>query len=241
MSSVKLPIARTRVRDGVNHCVKKIKWKKEEDELLAQVMSETERPTYPILAQLFPGKTGQQVAERWDKVLNPALTKGSWTRLEDETIVEFVKKNGTKKWKELCYLLPGRIGKQCRERWRHHLDPAINHAPWTQEEDIQLVQLHKELGNAWVKIANRMRNRSDNAVKNRWNSTLRKTEGGVSSTFDLNSAEETPPNSSPFISIHAPLKLVSPVLAAGKLRDGSETKFCSLEQNRMELQRLMMD
>jgi hypothetical protein len=72
-------------------------WQKEEDEVLTQVTSKTERLSYPSFTQLFRGKTDQQISERWDKVLNPAFTKVSWTQLEDKTIVEFVKKNSTKK------------------------------------------------------------------------------------------------------------------------------------------------
>ncbi|KAH0795814.1 Myb-like DNA-binding domain containing protein [Histomonas meleagridis] len=137
-------------------------------------MSSTEHQNYSKLAEFFPGKTGQQVAERWDKVLNPKLVKGSWTRQEDEIIIQYVKEHGVKNWRNLCNLLPGRIGKQCRERWRNHLDPQYNHSAWTEEEDNKIIELHKQFGNKWVQISNLMVNRSDNAIKNRWNSTLKK-------------------------------------------------------------------
>jgi hypothetical protein len=209
-------------------------------------MGESERPNYASLAQLFPGKTGQQVAERWAKVLNPKLTKGSWSREEDEIIRDFVQKNGTKKWQKLCDLLPGRIGKQCRERWRNHLDPAINHAPWTREEDEQLMQLHREYGNAWVRISSLMRNRSDNAVKNRWNATLRKTVGAFQERELPGVPEETEtvptvPSSSPFVALQAPVTWFSPVLAGGKLGQKPRTEAPTLEENRVELLKLMFD
>jgi hypothetical protein len=227
-------IAPTRARYRTNYCVKNMKWLKQEDDLLMQVMSESERPNYATLAQRFPGKTGQQVAERWDKVLNPKLMKGSWTRQEDEVIMEFVKTNGTKKWQKLCDLLPGRIGKQCRERWRNHLDPAINHAPWTPEEDEQLIQLHREHGNAWVVIASRMRNRSDNAVKNRWNATLRKTETGTP-TKKVEWGDPGTPGSSPFVALMPPMRFLSPRLS----RSGTESR--TLEENRAELLKLILE
>lgn len=169
-------LAPTRARYKTNHCVKNVKWTKSEDELLMKMMALSERPNYSKMAASFPGKTGQQVAERWDKVLNPRLVKGSWTRHEDEIIVQYVKENGTKNWRSLCNLLPGRIGKQCRERWRNHLDPNINHDPWTPEEDALLISLHRKYGNHWVQISSMMPNRSDNAIKNRWNSTLKKMD-----------------------------------------------------------------
>jgi hypothetical protein len=220
-------LAPTRARYRTNYCVKNMKWTKEEDDRLLQLMSDNDRPHYASFSQLFPGKTGQQVAERWDKVLNPQLMKGSWTREEDEIIINFVKANGTKKWQKLCDLLPGRIGKQCRERWRNHLDPAINHAPWTPEEDSQLIELHKEHGNAWVTIARRMKNRSDNAVKNRWNATLRKC-----------CVDVTTPGSSPFVALMPPMSFLSPVLSAGRSGQKSET---ALEENRSELLKLMVE
>ena len=167
-------LAPTRVRNKVNKCVKNVKWRKEEDELLMQLMKSTEHPNYSRMAERFPGKTGQQVAERWDKVLNPELVKGSWTRQEDEIIMRFVQENGTKNWRKLCELLPGRIGKQCRERWRNHLDPTINHSAWTPEEDSLLIKYHEQFGNKWVQISRMIPNRSDNAIKNRWNATLKK-------------------------------------------------------------------
>jgi hypothetical protein len=87
-----------------------------------------------------------------------------------------VQQFGTKNWTRLADLLPGRIGKQCRERWRNHLDPGNNSQPWTLEEDMLLIQLHELHGNQWVKIAGMMPGRSDNHIKNRWNSTLKKRD-----------------------------------------------------------------
>jgi hypothetical protein len=250
-------IAPTRVRYRTNQCVKNVKWQKEEDELLMQIMSSSARPNYARLAETFPGKTGQQVAERWDKVLNPMLQKGSWTRAEDEIIISYVEKNGTKKWQKLCTQLPGRIGKQCRERWRNHLDPSLNHSQWTEAEDERLIELHRQHGNAWVKIAMLMQNRSDNDVKNRWNATLRKQEGvlDIPRQIAVPPAElggwtpdpgktETPelevgrpgPHSSPLIRIQAPLRFYSPILSARL----SETGNSSLAENRVALQRLLL-
>jgi hypothetical protein len=245
-------IAPTRARYRTTHSAKNMKWQKEEDELLMKIMSQSERPNYASLAQLFPGKTGQQVAERWDKVLNPKLTKGSWTRAEDEVIIDFVQKNGTKKWQKLSDLLPGRIGKQCRERWRNHLDPSIDHSPWTTEEDNHLIELHRQFGNSWVRISALMRNRSDNAVKNRWNATLRKQEEHGARPWEQIRPEladggaetagiQTPPSSSPFVALQAPMSIFSPVLNGGWENQTAKKEGRSLEENRTELLRLMLD
>lgn len=169
------PLAPTRRRPRLNNCVKKVNWTREEDQLLCRLTAQSPGPrNWPCIAASFPNKTTQQVTERWEKVLDPHLVKGSWTREEDEIIVNFVREHGCNHWSKLSHLLPGRIGKQCRERWLHHLDPSINRASWTREEDEKLIELHETLGNAWVKIAQFMPGRSDNAIKNRWNSVLRK-------------------------------------------------------------------
>lgn len=174
MTEKQAALAPTRARQKITNKSKNAKWSSEEDDYLSKLMAECSNQNWADLIKLFPGKTAQQIAERWEKVLNPTLIKGSWTREEDETIVNFVQQYGTKNWTKLAAILPGRIGKQCRERWRNHLDPEVNREPWTAQEDTILIELHEKLGNQWVKIAEMLPGRSDNCVKNRWNSTLKK-------------------------------------------------------------------
>lgn len=78
--------------------------------------------------------------------------------------------NGMQKWSTIAEKIHGRIGKQCRERWANHLDPALKGGDWSDAEDNELVAAQAELGNAWTKISARLPGRSENAVKNRWNS-----------------------------------------------------------------------
>lgn len=68
------------------------------------------------IAEYFPERTDVQCLHRWQKVLNPELVKGPWTPEEDEKVIELVKIYGPKKWSLIASHLPGRIGKQCRER-----------------------------------------------------------------------------------------------------------------------------
>ena len=61
-----------------------------------------------------------------DEGVEPSLDEGAWTEEEDRLVVELVEKHGAKKWSLIAQNLPGRIGKQCRERWHNHLNPDIN-------------------------------------------------------------------------------------------------------------------
>jgi hypothetical protein len=153
-------------------------WSDEEDlRLVALVQAHRTHPDSPSFAEHFPGKSDTQICARWTKVLDPSLVRGSWTRPEDETIVNFVSQHGTKFWSQLSLLLPGRIGKQCRERWYNALDPSVKHGNWPPEEDQRLFELHGLYGNQWQKIASLMTSRSDNAVKNWWHSYLSERAG----------------------------------------------------------------
>jgi len=70
--------------------------------------------------------------------------------------------------------MPGRNGKSCRERWFNHLDPKIKRCDWSQEEQWVLFILRNTYAEKWSVISMKLLGRTDNAVKNYWNSKLNK-------------------------------------------------------------------
>lgn len=105
---------------------------------------------------------------------NLLFPKKSWSEEEDRLLIAVVNRFGANKWSHIAKYIPNRMGKQCRERWYNHLSPNINRAEWTDEEEWTLFLAHTVFGGKWAKLTKLLPGRTDNGIKNHWNSIMRK-------------------------------------------------------------------
>ncbi|EEC79861.1 hypothetical protein OsI_21346 [Oryza sativa Indica Group] len=103
------------------------------------------------------------------------VKKGPWTPEEDKLLVEYIGKNGHGSWRRLPKLAGlNRCGKSCRLRWTNYLRPDIKRGGFSDDEERLIIHLHATLGNKWSSIATKLKGRTDNEIKNYWNTHLRK-------------------------------------------------------------------
>ncbi|XP_042397091.1 transcription repressor MYB5-like [Zingiber officinale] len=103
------------------------------------------------------------------------VKRGPWTPEEDEVLASFVRREGEGRWRTLPSRAGlRRCGKSCRLRWMNYLRPSIKRGPISPDEEDLILRLHRLLGNRWSLIAGRIPGRTDNEIKNYWNTHLSK-------------------------------------------------------------------
>jgi hypothetical protein len=148
-------------------------WCPAEDDILIRLVR-THGKQWGLISSQMENRTAAQVSARWDKCLDPKLTKGAFTAEEDALIRAHVERYGPQNWPLLSQSLVRRSPKQCRERWCNHLNPTVSASSWTLEEDNLIFENHEKYGPKWSLIAKSLPGRTDNAIKNRWNASISK-------------------------------------------------------------------
>uniref|UniRef100_A0A7S2UHY9 Uncharacterized protein n=2 Tax=Attheya septentrionalis TaxID=420275 RepID=A0A7S2UHY9_9STRA len=153
------------------------KWTAEETNLLKKLVEQYQEtsPRWNDVAGNFPNRNAIDCLTKWQSLSSPPVIKGkgSWTAEEDE-ILRAKRALYGRKWAKIAAHLPGRQGKQCRERFVNHLDPDLKKGEWTDDEEAVLIALHQTHGNRWANISKQLPGRSDNDVKNHWYSTIQR-------------------------------------------------------------------
>ncbi|KAJ0970849.1 hypothetical protein J5N97_018808 [Dioscorea zingiberensis] len=176
------------------------------------------------------------------------LNKGSWTPAEDMRLVAYIQKFGHGNWRALpkqAGLL--RCGKSCRLRWINYLRPDIKRGNFSKDEEDTIIKLHSLLGNKWSKIASCLPGRTDNEIKNVWNTHLKKRvvstkQQNIDSSNDQQSDVEIKTSNNINAKIPETQTIDSSDNQSGESKDASEEKIeIVIEPISLDMSTFMLD
>mmetsp|Transcript_10347 Transcript_10347/g.11884 ORF Transcript_10347/g.11884 Transcript_10347/m.11884 type:complete len:452 (+) Transcript_10347:108-1463(+) len=146
------------------------------------------------------GRTQKECSQRFERVSNPKLKKGKWSKEEDDQLRQAVRDqlansegNQNIRWHEIMKKVPTRSGKQCRERWLNYLSPSVERRKeWTREEETLLLKLAGKYPRKWAQIARAMEGRTENMVKVKYNSLVNKSKSKTKVKVKVKSKTKAP-------------------------------------------------
>jgi hypothetical protein len=207
----------------------------EEDDQLRVAVESIGEKCWRDIASKVRGRTPIQCLHRWNKVLKPGLVKGNWTCEEDQMLRNWVGKHGPTKWAKCASMIVGRSGKQCRERWMNSLNPDVKKGDWSPEEDSLIFRLYNQLGPRWSEISKSVIGRTENSVKNRFYSTVRRMQQSTDKVVPEATSRVTEDPLQQMIELLAQMQQLEGILRATKqeikdLETSStpEASYCSL-------------
>ena len=160
-------------------------WSSDEEQKLIELLNTNKNRNWKNISDQLPGHTPNQCYNHWQKIIRKSIIKGPWSKQEDKLLMDWVKKNGEKHWTKCSEVIIGRSGKQCREHWNNSLNPNVKKGQWTSEEDFLIMYFYKKYEGSWKEIINLFQRRTENSIKNRFFSQLRKI-----ASENLNSEEK---------------------------------------------------
>jgi len=135
--------------------------------------------TYPVVGHPLGASSSNSAfveVETDSSARHCPAKKNAWTSEEDAMLTRIVAHEGAGHWTKVAGFLPGRMGRQCRERWFNHLAPNVKKGDWTAEEDKKIIEAVRDHGTKWSTIQKLLPGRSDNSIKNRYYSAIRKVQ-----------------------------------------------------------------
>lgn len=159
-------------------------WSEESLAILKSAVDENGTKAWVDVARAVnDGHTAADCLVQYSKLPGVTLkNSGYFCATEDDLLIDAVERcqnPSAPRWVDIARRVPSRSAKQVRERWLNHLDPAVQHTPWTDEEDRLLRVVRQSRGNAWVRISELMPGRSANSIKNRWHTVLAPGHSGA--------------------------------------------------------------
>ena len=159
-----------KISEDINSINEKYTKEKEKEQLIKTKNNKNLSKNYKKL----PSRTASGYKYKKNNNIKLGLIRGPWSVQEDKLLTQWVDKNGPKKWNECSEYIQGRTGKQCREHWNNCLNPNLIKGEWTVEEDFLIMYFYQKCNGSWKRIINLFKGRTENSIKNRFFSQLRK-------------------------------------------------------------------